>query len=297
MLMLASSLTFAQQTISFETAEGFALGTLNAQNKWEITEGSDGFLENQVITDEKASEGKFSFKNAYEPDFDSQWFPIFGASKTFDDPADYKNFSITYDVQVTEKLGADFEFTLFAIDENEEFVPVAGVGIENRGMIYLTTSIDYDFDYAEATWEPNTWIKVKIEVSADDVKYYVNGDLQKTITNFTKLNIVGLNMLHNNYGGTAYYDNIVITGGNLSTKPFVQNAVSVYPNPAINNISLNIPAGKEIAKATIYNIAGQKVLSTTQNQNIDISNLAKGAYFVKTTTTTGEQFTAKIIKN
>jgi hypothetical protein len=296
LLTLASTFTFAQQSISFESSEGFQLGTLNQQNGWEVTEGSDGFVTNQVVTNEQASQGTYSFKNAYESDFDFQFFPIFGASKTFDTPADFNNFTISYDIFVTQTQGSDFEFTLFAIDENEEFVPVAGVGIENRGFIYTIKSVDYDFDYAEAEWTPNQWINVKIEVTANQIKYYINDVLQNTVANFTQLNIVGINMLHNNYGADAYYDNFIITTGNLGNKSADGSVFSIYPNPAENSISIVLPANTEIAELSIYNLTGQKVLQSNQSQNINITALASGTYFLKATTTNGAQFTKKIMK-
>lgn len=294
--IVSAATSFAQQTISFEASEGYALGNLNEQNGWEVTEGSDGFISNQVISDEKASEGSFSFKNAFEPTFDSQWFPIFGGSKTFEAPADYAYFTISYDVLATAKQGSDFEFVLFAIDQNEEFVPVAGVGIENRGMIYLIKDTDYDFDYAEAEWTANQWVNVKIEVTTDVIKYYINNVLQQTIPNFTQLNIVGCNMLHNNYGADAYYDNFVITTENLATTTFDKSDFSVYPNPVMSELSIKLPANTTITKAVIYNLAGQQVLQSNQAQNIDVSALPSGAYFLKATTTNGGSFTKKIIK-
>lgn len=297
LLTFVSATTFAQQSISFETSEGYQLGTLNQQNNWEVTEGADGFLLNQVISNEKASEGSFSFKNAHEPDFQDQWLPIFGASKTFETPLEYSDFTISYDVLATAKLGSDFEFTIFAIDENEEYAPIAGVGIENRGMIYLIKDVNYGFDYAEAEWTPNEWVNIKIEVSTDEIKYYINNVLEKTMENFTKLNAVGLNMLHNNYGNDAYYDNFVITTGSLSTKPFEDVSYSVYPNPAQNTISITLPTNIEVSEVAIYSIAGQKVLQTNDSQNIDISQLAIGTYFLKGNTTDGTSFTKKIIKN
>lgn len=295
-LTLAAAGAFAQQSISFETSEGFQLGTLNEQNGWEITEGSSGFLLNQVVSNEVASAGSYSFKNAYEAGFNSQFMPIFGASKTFDSPMVYSNFTISYDVRVTEKLGSDFEFTLFAIDSNDEYVPVAGVGIENRGFIYLIKNTNYGFDYAVTEWAPNQWTNIKIEVSTNEIKYYVNNVLEKTIANFTELNIVGLNMLHNNYGANAYYDNFVITGQSLSTKPFEKVSYSVYPNPAQNTVSIALPDATAMSEANIYTITGQKVLHTIGSQNIDISQLSAGTYFLKGTTTDGTSFTKKIIK-
>lgn len=296
-LAAVSTAAFAQQSISFETSEGYQLGTIHQQNNWEVTEGADGFLLNQVISNEKASTGTFSFKNAYEPSFGDQWMPIFGASKTFAAPLDYTDFTVSYDVLATEKNGADFEFVVFAINADEEYVPVAGVGIENRGMIYVIKNADYGFDYAEAEWTPDTWVNIKIHVTTNEIKYYVNNVLQNTIENFTKLNAAGFNMLHNNYGGSAYYDNFVITTGSLTTKPFETVSYSVYPNPAQNAISIVLPAGAELSEAAIYTITGQKVLTATNSQNIDISSLVTGTYFLKGTTTEGTSFTKKIMKN
>lgn len=296
-MALTSSLTFAQQTISFETTEGFQLGTLNTQNGWEVTEGTDGFITNQVITNEHASNGTYSFKNGDEPGFDFQWFPIFGASKTFETPLDHTNLTVSYDVKATALNGSDFEFVLYSIDANDEFVPVAGVGIENRGFIYLIKDADYDFDYAEAEWTPNEWVNIKIEISATEIKYYVDNVLQSTIANFTQLDVLGVNMLHNNYGNDAYYDNLVITNSDLGTTPFGQNSLAVYPNPAKDVVSLALPINTEVKEVVVYNVTGQEVLRTNQTENISISELATGTYFLKATTTNGASLTKKILKN
>lgn len=293
---LLSSVTFAQQSTSFEASEGYEQGTIHGQNNWEVTEGSDGILTNQVITDEEASEGSFSFKNAYEPSFNDQWLPIFGASKTFDEPADYTDFTISYDVLVTETNGADFEFVLFSINEDEVYVPVAGVGIENRGYIYLIKDVNYGSDYAEAEWVPNEWINVRVEVSEDEIKYYINDTLQNTIANYTQLNIVGFNMLHNNYGGDGYYDNFVITTGNLNTPSFEANSFAAFPNPANNTISLSVPGSKEASGVAFFNVLGQKSLITNQTQNIDVSSLANGVYMLQVHNTDGTVFSTKVIK-
>jgi len=297
LIALITSFTFAQEMISFESAEGYQLGTLNAQNGWEITEGSDGFLLNQVVSSEKASQGSYSFKNSYEPDFDFQWLPIFGASKTFAEPADYTEFTISYDIMVTDTLGSDFEFTLFAIDENDEYAPVAGVGIENRGMVYLIKDVNYGIEYADSEWLPNEWINVRIEVTATEIKYYINNVLEQTLSNFTELNIVGFNMLHNNYGYDAYYDNIVISDGTLSDKNFKDSSLLVYPNPTVNTISVAMSGNTDISGIEIYNLTGQNVLKTTQTENVDVSPLSSGTYFLKATDITGASFTKKILKN
>lgn len=296
LVALTTSFAFSQQNISFEASEGYQLGSLHAQNGWEVTEGIDGILANQTISNEQASSGSFSFKNAFEPTFNSQWFPIFGAAKTFATPLDFTDLTVSYDVKVTGKNGSDFEFVLYSINAAEEFVPVAGVGIENRGYIYLTKDADYDFDYATAQWTPNEWINIKIEISAAQIKYYVNNVLQNTIANFTQLNVLGLNMLHNNYGNDAYYDNFVISTNALSTTPFEQSQLVMYPNPATDVVSLTSADNSEIASIAIYNLSGQAVLETTQTQNINISTLAAGTYFLQAKSISGTSITRKMVK-
>ena len=297
-LAFLSVFTFAQQqeTISFETSEGFQLGTIHNQNGWTVTEGSDGFIQNQIITNEKYSEGGFSFKNANEPNFGPQFAPILGAVKTFDTPKDFSDLTFSYDVLVDQTLGADFEFVLYTINEDEIFVPVAGVGIENRGMIYLINDENYGFQYATATWTPNQWVNVKIEVKATEIKYYVNNVLQATIANYTQSSIHGFNMLHNNYGNNAYYDNFVINSGSLSIKPFENSSVAVYPNPASDVISLKTAQNVEVTAIEIYNLAGQKVITANEPENIEVSQLSAGTYLLKAKTSDGQSVTKKIVK-
>jgi hypothetical protein len=130
-MLLLTGGVFSQETISFESNESYILGTLNNQNGWEVTEGSEGaFLQNQVVSDEESSDGNYAFKNSYESGFDFQWLPIFGAAKNFDSPKTFEDFTFSYDVLITESNGADFEMTLFGVDANDDFVPVAGIAME-----------------------------------------------------------------------------------------------------------------------------------------------------------------------
>lgn len=286
-----------QQTISFETSEGFQLGTIYEQNDWDVTIANENVLQNQVISSEKASTGTYSFKNAYESSVNSVPFPILGASKTFETLMDYNDFTISYDVLVTAKLGSNFEFALFAIAPNDEYVPVGGIGLKNTGFFYTIKDVDYGIDDTQAEWIPNEWVNVKIEVNTTEIKYYINSELVKTYENFTEMNIAGINILHDNVAADAYYDNILITSGSLNTDSFSETSYSVYPNPAQSTVSITLPNNVEASEISIYTITGQEVLSTNNSQNIDISKLAIGTYLLKGTTTNGLTFTKKIIKN
>jgi len=56
------------------------------------------------------------------------------------------------------------------------------------------------------------------------------------------------------------------------------NALSIYPNPASEYIVINSPG--QSVEVSIYNIAGQKVMSSFNETRLDISSLTKGLYFV-----------------
>ena len=293
----ATSVTFAQQTISFEGSEGFQLATVNDQNGWSVTGIEEGgFIENQVISNEEASQGTYSLKNAQEDDFESQAFPIIGATKSFETPLTSATYTVSFDVFATELDASNFEFNLYGV-EDEIFKSLPGITLDYTGDIYITSDGDYGLDPTQYTWEANEWINFRIEATAETISYYKNDVLMVTIENFLAIDVVGFTLLHDNYGGDAYYDTIVITSEDLSTTPFDKNSIAVYPNPAKDLVSLTLPNNTEVSEVVVYNVTGQEVLRTNQTQNINVSDFANGAYFLKATTTSGATLTKKIIKN
>lgn len=82
----------------------------------------------------------------------------------------------------------------------------------------------------------------------------------------------------------------------LANSSFDNANFSYYPNPVKN--TLNLSYNKEISNVDVFNLLGQKVSSTKINSNnaqIDLSNLSKGAYMVKVTSDTQVK-TIKVIK-
>lgn len=73
----------------------------------------------------------------------------------------------------------------------------------------------------------------------------------------------------------------------LSVGEYERNSFSMYPNPASDVVSFN----KEV-NITIFDINGKKVLAAENISSINISELSKGVYFVKTS----EGVTKKLIK-
>lgn len=56
------------------------------------------------------------------------------------------------------------------------------------------------------------------------------------------------------------------------------NEINVYPNPARNVINID---GTNISIVEMYNLVGEKVLSSINKNSIDVSSLDKGIYFIK----------------
>lgn len=61
----------------------------------------------------------------------------------------------------------------------------------------------------------------------------------------------------------------------------IDNNFSIYPNPT--NSKVNIKSDKKFDEVEIYNVLGQKIFSSTisENQEIDMSSLTSGTYFLK----------------
>ena len=79
----------------------------------------------------------------------------------------------------------------------------------------------------------------------------------------------------------------------LAVKENILLDFSVYPTPTES--ILNIKSKTKIIKIEIYNKLGQKIKETTENQ-IDISNLTQGLYFLKAEDINGDYGVKKIVK-
>ncbi|SFZ95036.1 Por secretion system C-terminal sorting domain-containing protein [Flaviramulus basaltis] len=92
-----------------------------------------------------------------------------------------------------------------------------------------------------------------------------------------------------------YVDNVYFstTSTVLSTKSFESAKISMYPNPAHTEIS--IASKNKIESVAIYNVTGQKVLSSNKAENLNISSLKSGMYFINAITD-GISATSKFIK-
>lgn len=296
--MVACATVSAQNVISFEASEGYSSGNINNQNGWTVTDTSDGPLTNQIVTDEVSKNGTHSFKNAHVAQYSDQWFPIFGAEKTITPASDYHNTTISYDFYSPTQLGSDFEFALYNINETtQEYDIVLALGFENRGFIYIYPELNLGgFTYAEQQWQTNTWYNVRIEIKEETIKFYLDNQLMLNVPNNSKVNIDGMTLLHNNFGGDAYYDNIKINESNMAVATVNKGKMSVYPNPVNNVLHVQIPAGQKIADISIHNLAGQKINVNASGNEINVKSLKAGAYILTVTDAKGVSYSSKFVK-
>ncbi|MEI6118252.1 MAG: T9SS type A sorting domain-containing protein [bacterium] len=78
------------------------------------------------------------------------------------------------------------------------------------------------------------------------------------------------------------------------------NAISIYPNPASNNINLSGINIKQIKSLSIINLLGEVVYTTSinaENMMLDLSGLATGTYFIRFIDVDGFSISKKIMKN
>ncbi len=83
----------------------------------------------------------------------------------------------------------------------------------------------------------------------------------------------------------------------LSTRDVVKesrNGFSVYPNP-VSSV-LHIQSQEGISSVTVYNAVGQFITTGRDTQQLDLSSLEKGVYFVRILDKKGNEETQKVIK-
>ena len=99
------------------------------------------------------------------------------------------------------------------------------------------------------------------------------------------------------FGNTVYLDNInIIDSAFVGVNELEMNNITVYPNPATNMLTVAGLSTDNDMSMLITDLAGKEVLypkfNSNSQQQINISSLAKGIYFLQINTTKAN----KIIK-
>ena len=96
------------------------------------------------------------------------------------------------------------------------------------------------------------------------------------------------------FGDNQYVMNIV--GDVLGIEEYSLDSVSIYPNPVLNDLHIDLHSSIQIQEAKIYSITGQVVLQVQNKKDLDVSNLNPGIYLLKVKTSQGT-ITRKIVKS
>ncbi|WP_278353238.1 T9SS type A sorting domain-containing protein [Chryseobacterium gleum] len=296
-LLISSVCIFAQQSISFESSEGFNVGDINGQAGW-ISTPTGGVPQNvthQTISLDKASDGSSSLKIVKENTYGIQSAPIIGGFYNLPTPLAYNNFSVSFDINMSQLNGSDFGFQ-GVNDMDDQFV--VRLDFEKNGLVKLLNMVSgiQNLITVSSTWLPNSWYHLKVIGTATDVRYYLNDLLIYTGPAASSLPINQLRFVHNNALGSAYIDNIKINNqATLSTKDPVKNEVklSVYPNPATEVIK--ITTSQKIRHIEVYDLSGKRMDVPVNGDQVYVKNLSSGTYLLNVETD-GRNFTEKFIK-
>jgi hypothetical protein len=176
-----------------------------------------------------------------------------------------------------------------------------------RTLISVTsvggTKVNFDAGGSQFSYPiiENQWYRATLSVGVDSTKFYLNGLLiSAQVTGFMH-STDGLNqtVLGSNHKANANFfrgkiDSLLIYqcaitgqffGINLIERDII-SSVSVFPNPAKNTLYLDGLANTTTAE--VYDVSGKLLLTKQLTiNNIDISSLAKGLYFIKLSTKEG----------
>tara|TARA_B100001059_G_C17502979_1_gene412019 strand:- start:57 stop:653 length:597 start_codon:yes stop_codon:yes gene_type:complete len=89
---------------------------------------------------------------------------------------------------------------------------------------------------------------------------------------------------------TEIIENLSVAAKEFSSK------IQLYPNPTEHVMYIENNSSEKIDQVGVYTITGQQILVENKAQQINLSSLNTGIYFVKITTEGGISFTQKVIK-
>jgi len=275
----------AQETISFESSEGYSLGDVNGQNGWETTGTGPGtFIENQVISDEQSSDGSFSLKIVQEVAFPGQSAPIVGGFYEYSTAVPYSNavFSADMYIDTFNPNTSDFIFGLVNIT-NEVFISYIRFSFEGDIIVLVEDSTGtIILDDTMQDWTPLTWFNVRMELTNNNIEFFIDDvSIYSGTVASPNLDIEQVNFAHDNFEGFAYIDNFRTNDEPLSTFDFSTANFDYYVD---NNNYLNLSANEQIDNVSLHNLLGQQVLSqklSAQDEQINLSALSSGVYLAK----------------
>lgn len=201
-----------------------------------------------------------------------------------------------FDEDLATAGGSNFVVGHFYFNEGGAS-PGSGIIKDN----YTPTGSEFTFNYPEDEWFPVNFTAEINEVNGDTWGLNVNGT--QVVPYGTPLNDIDNNDI-DNFGGMAfipasseteyYIDTINFTDVILSIEASDYSKFLIYPNPVKSE--LYIDSEFPVISARIYSLNGIVVSETSSVEQIDVSGLSAGIYFVEIENSSGkmvQQFVKK----
>ena len=88
-----------------------------------------------------------------------------------------------------------------------------------------------------------------------------------------------------------------IRGTNSSSQNPSSLPLNIFPNPATDQITLDIPEDELIHSVSFRDLLGREILQVEQHgTTINIGSMSKGVYLLQAVTESGEIYTGKLLK-
>ncbi len=272
----------AQTKISFETSEGYSLGSLDGQKGWAVW--GDAVSDMTQVTNLQPTDGANSYRLVSDEYYTGDMMGIEKQINAF------SKTDLSLDIRIDELDGSDQAVDLYDVDYN----PIASFYFDYEGGINAYDGTSYQ---VVGTWSANTVYKLKylVDFTTNQIEYYLNGNLVLTgsIVDAVSLDIIDLTT--DNYSSGYIVDNIQIADATLATSEVSKKDIfTVYPNPVVDVVNF-VLQGK-VTSVEVYDAAGKLVKSANDGaKSLNVSNLAKGSYLVKVNAD-NQIYTKKVIK-
>jgi len=272
----------AQQTISFESSEGYTLGDINTQNGWVATgDGNGGFVVNQSVSDEQASDGTNSLKIDVDPAFGGQQNPIIGGFYDYSAPVPYANAVFSADLYFDAFNPNSSDYVLGFVNTTDSvFITYIRFTFEGNILVLAANAIGtIVLDDTMVDWTGLTWFNLRVEFNNNAIEVFIDDNSIYTGNVASpNLDIEQFRFVHDNFGGAGYMDNFRTNDEPLSVEDFNSTNFNYFVD---TQNTLNLKANVALNEVKIYNMLGQEVLTqdlSAQNETIDINGLTSGVY-------------------
>jgi len=111
---------------------------------------------------------------------------------------------------------------------------------------------------------------------------------------WVKPNVTTTYIVEQTLCGNVGYDTVVVTVSPLGINELKNGVMKIYPNPANDKLFIEQTGNENITEISLFDIYGKKVITENKQNELDISSLTEGIYFLQVKTKE-HFFTQKII--